>query len=244
MKRTALCIMCAVCLLFTGLPAQAETAELKVSLPDTVKGYTLCEIVIESPAAGEAELKLLDGSKNLWMTRREQVTEGKNVLAWNGLGVNGERMFAGPYRFRVTVRTADGQEYSTVKKFTINGTTPTLVYALPNSETLYLDGGEPWFVEVFVSAESLIAMEVLDSSGQRVYYRDDKITDPDGSIIRWNGAINSYKKIEPGEYTVRMWGKQNPDYLHTFTLKAEAQSPAKRAIEVTGPVIPDRKSVV
>ena len=41
--------MCAVCLLFTGLPAQAETAELKVSLPDTVKGYTLCEIVIESP---------------------------------------------------------------------------------------------------------------------------------------------------------------------------------------------------
>ena len=240
MKRTALCIMCAVCLLFAGVPVQAETAELKVSLPDTVKGYTPCEIVIESPAAGEAELKLLDGSKNLWMTRREQVAEGKNILAWNGLGVNGERMFAGPYRFQVTVRTADGQEYTTVRKFTINGTTPTLVYALPNSETLYLDGREPWFVEVFVSAESLIAMEVLDSSGQRVYYRDDKITDPDGSIIRWNGAINSYKKIEPGEYTVRMWGKQNPGYLHTFTLKAEAQSPAKRAVEVTGPVIPER----
>lgn len=236
----ALCLLWAVCLLFSAVPARAETAELTVSLPDTVKGYTPCEIVIQSPAAGKAELKLLDQKKNLWMTRKEQVTEGKNVLSWNGLGVNGERMFAGPYRFEVTVRTADGQEFNAVRKFTINGTTPTLVYALPSSETLYLNGGDAWFAEVFVSAESLVAMEVLDSSGERVYYRDEKITDPDGSSIVWGGSLNSYKKIEPGDYTVKMWGKQNPGYLHIFPLKVEEQAPAKPAIEPTGPVMPER----
>ena len=234
------CLLCAVCLLFSALPASAETAELKVSLPDTVKGYTPCEIVIQSPAAGEAELQLLDGSKNLWMTRKEQVAAGKNVLAWNGLGVHGERMFAGPYWFKVTVRTADGKELTAKEKFTINGTTPTLVYALPSSETLYLNGEDPWFVEVFVSAESLVAMEVLDSSGQRVYYRDEQITDPDGSSIRWGGSLNGYSKIAPGDYTVKMWGKQNPEYLHTFPLKVEEQAPPKPEIGVTGPVMPER----
>lgn len=238
MKRIA--GLLAVCLLLFALPVSAETTELTISLPETVKGYTPCEIMIQSPAAGEAELRLLDDSKNQWLTLREHISEGKNVLAWDGLGVNGERMFAGPYRFRMTLWTEDGQELTAMKKFTLNGTTPALVYALPTSDTLYLNGGEPWFVECFTSATSLVAMEVLDQNGERAYYRDENITDPDGQIIRWNGALNAYQKISPGDYTVKMWGKLNPTYQSTFPLKVVEQAPPKPAIEVTGPIIPER----
>ena len=141
-----------VCIL-ACVSAAAENAELTVSVPETVMGYTPCKIVINAPEAGEAELKMLDPMQNLWLTRKEQLSAGENELPWDGLGEFGERMFAGPYRFLVKVAGEDRTELSAVGKFEINGTTQTLVYALPSSETLYTEKGEKWFVECFVSAE-------------------------------------------------------------------------------------------
>ena len=232
--------VCIACLLLFVMPVLAETEGLKISLPETVKGYTPCEIVIESPVAGEIELKLFDMTQNLWLVRKEQLKEGENILPWDGLGEYGERMFAGPYRFVVKLKTADGKELAKEKKFNISGTTETLVYALPSSETLYLEGGDKWFVECYVSAKCLVAMEVKDSKGETVYFRDESIRDPDGISLYWNGALDSRRKIAPGEYTVRMWSKLNPDYDHTFPLTVKEKAPEKPAIQVTGPVMPER----
>ena len=49
--------------LLAWICAAACAEELTVSLPEKVKGYTPCEIVITSPVAGEAELKLLRSIK-------------------------------------------------------------------------------------------------------------------------------------------------------------------------------------
>ena len=232
--------VCIACLLLFVMPVLAETEGLKISLPETVKGYTPCEIVIESPVAGEVELKLFDMTQNLWLVRKEQISEGKNTILWDGLGEYGERMFAGPYRFVAKVKGTDGTELSGAVKFTINGTTQTLVYALPSSETLYLDKGEKWFVECFVSAECLVAMEVKNADGERAYYREEQISNPDGVSIAWAGSIDSKTKIPAGEYTVNMWSKLNPGYVCSFPLTVKETTPPKPEIAATGPVMPER----
>ena len=79
-----LLLLCMLCMLLYALPAAAETTELAVSVPETVKGYTPCKIIITSPAAGEAELRLLDTMQNVWLVRKEQITEGENELSWDG----------------------------------------------------------------------------------------------------------------------------------------------------------------
>lgn len=220
--------------------AAAGAEELTVSLPEKVKGYTPCEIVIASPVAGEAELKLLDPVRNVWLTRKEQIQEGENVLPWDGLGEFGDRMFAGPYRFLVKVTGTDGTEQSAEAKFEISGTTPTLVYALPSSETLYTEKGEKWFVECFVSAECLVRMEVTDKDGSVVYVKEEKIRDPDGICLNWSGALDNRQKIPAGEYTVRMWSKLNPDYVRSFPLTVKNEAPEKLTVGPTGPVMPER----
>ena len=220
--------------------AAAGAEELTVSLPEKVKGYTPCEIVITSPVAGETELKLLDPVRNVWLTRKEQIQEGENVLPWDGLGEFGDRMFAGPYRFLVKVTGTDGTEQSAEAKFEISGTTPTLVYALPSSETLYTEKGEKWFVECFVSAECLVRMEVTDKDGSVVYVKEEKIKDPDGICLNWSGALDNRKKILAGEYTVRMWSKLNPDYVRSFPLTVKNEAPEKLTVGPTGPVVPER----
>ena len=48
--------------------------------------------------------------------RRANTKEGENILPWDGLGEYGERMFAGPYRFVVKVKTPDSRELAKEKK--------------------------------------------------------------------------------------------------------------------------------
>ena len=234
-RRFALILLCLLLTLPTFSPAEEA---FSVSLPETVKGYTSNEIKIVSPAAGEAELKLYDVMGNLWLTRRETLSAGENRLGWDGLGENQERLFAGPYRFEAALR-AEGQEWMAKAKFDVSGTVPALVYALPSSDVLYLDGGK-WFTEVFVSAESIVLMEVLDAEGKKVFSKEQEVVNPDGESVKWNGRLSGKKKIAPGAYTVRFRTKLNPAYESTFPLLVEEGAPPVPEVAETGPVLPER----
>ena len=227
----------------------ASETELAVSLPETVKGYTPCEITVISPVSGEATLELYDHLNNPWLTMRASLTAGENKIPWDGLGTNQERLFAGPYHFDVTLREgggsdasgqADGKEWTGSAKFQINGTTPTLVYALPTSDTLYLDHGERWFVECYVSAECIVVMEVRDAAGKVAYSRETTISDPDGTILHWAGSVNDLRKVSAGAYTVRLWSKMNPSYAISFPFEVRDVAPADPSLEGTGAIIPER----
>ena len=230
-------ILAAVLLLFAC--AAGEETPLKVKMPEKVKGYTTSQIRIQSPAAGKAVLRLVDMKKYVWRTMEADLSEGENSIPWNGLGENLERMFAGPYRIEVTLAGEDGQERTASAQFTINGTTPTLVYALPSSETLYLDGSERWFVEYYVSAPCYADMDVL-RDGKKIWTKTDWITAEDGESLFWNGSIGRGKTLEPGDYTLFFRSRVNPDYSFTCPLHVEETRKDYPEVGVTGPVIPER----
>ena len=219
--------------------AGTEEAPLTVSLPETVKGYTPCVIRIVSPADGEAELRLYDAKNNPWRTIHAGISAGENRIPWDGLGENLERLFAGPYHWDVTLAGSDGKERKGSGRFNISGTTPTLVYALPSSETLYLDGSEKWFVECYVSVECGIEMQVL-KDGRKVWTREDFITAEDGETLFWDGTAGKKGKLEPGDYTLVFCSKKNPDYSFTCPLHIAESGSGTPEIAVTGPVIPER----
>ena len=131
---------------------------------------------------GEYAIRLVDMKKYVWLTMEADLSAGDNRVPWNGLGANLERMFAGPYRIEVTLKDADGTERTASAKFNISGVTPTLVYALPSSETLYLDGSEKWFVEFYVSAPCYVDLDVLQD-GKTVYTKSEWIAAEDGESI-------------------------------------------------------------
>lgn len=234
----AAALLCAAVLLFCA--AFAEEQPFSVSLPETVKGYTPCEIKVVSPAEGEVTLRLLDILRNPWYTMKAQVKPGENVIPWDGLGTYGERMMAGPYRFDAVLKGADGSEARASADFSISGTTPTLVFALPSSDTLYLDRSERWFAECFVSSRCLVVMEVLDSSGETVFTKEVRLSEAEATPVRWAGSLNEKQKITPGRYTVRMRSKLNPDYCAEFPLTVEEKNPNVYRVEPTGPIIPER----
>ena len=238
--RAAAAFLLCLCLGFAPLPPAAGEGGLSLSLPAEVKGYTFCEISVDAPAAGEALLTLYDSLGNPWLYRKETLSPGDNLLSWDGLGANGERLMSGPYRFDLSLRGDDGREYTASASFRIQGFAPALSLALPSSETLYLDQGERWFVECWVPMECIVAMEVLDAEGRTVWSRSVTLADPDRDVLRWDGTVSGREKAAPGKYTVRLWAKTNPDFSFSWPLTVEETTPEAPPPAVTGPVIPRR----
>lgn len=230
-------------LLLSGLlagTAAAEESGFSLSLPQEVKGYTHCEITVQAPAAGEMLLTLYDSLDNPWLYRQEILSDGETVLSWDGRGAGGELLMSGPYRMVAEFFAADGRDFTASASFSIRGYASALALALPSSETLYLDGGENWFVECWVPANCIVAMDILDRAGNKVYTKSVTMKDPDRDILRWNGTGSDYQKVAPGEYTVHLYPKKNPDFDYTFPLTVEETAPEKTPVAVTGPVIPER----
>ena len=241
-RAMAFLLCLSLCLLFLPLSLADSPAEgaLALSLPKEVKGYTRCEITVAAPAAGDLLLTLYDSLDNPWLYRREHLSDGENTLSWDGRGAGGELLMSGPYRFEALFSAADGRELTASAAFEVRGYAPALALALPSSEKLYLDGGENWFVECWVPNACLVALDVLDAEGRKVYTKSVSMGDPDRDIIRWNGTGSDYRKVAPGAYTVRLYPKKNPDFDYTFPLTVEETTPEKPAVAVTGPVIPER----
>ena len=231
-------MLLALCIAFPFF-ASADEQPLKVSLPESVKGFAPCEIRIQSPCAGEAVLRLYDSNNNMWRVIRASVAAGENIIAWDGLGENLEQMFSGPYRWDVTVAGEDGTERTATAKFNISATIPALVYALPSSETLYTDGSEKWFVEYYVSAVCQVDMEVRDGN-KTVWTGNTTVSNEDGDVFTWNGTISGGKKIAPGDYTLTFRSRPNPDYSFTCPLHVEEGPCPAGGIAETGPIVPER----
>ena len=228
-------------LLLSGLlagTAAAEESGFSLSLPQEVKGYTHCEITVQAPAAGEMLLTLYDSLDNPWLYRQESLSDGETVLSWDGRGAGGELLMSGPYRMVAEFFAADGRDFTASASFSVRGYASALALALPSSETLYLDGGENWFVECWVPANCIVAMDILDRAGNKVYTKSVTMKDPDRDILRWNGTGSDYQKVAPGEYTVHLYPKKNPDFGYTFPLTVEETAPEKAPVSVTGPVPP------
>ena len=96
--RAAAVFLCLAVLLSPPAVSRAEDPAFSLSLPKQVKGFSMCEISVRAPAAGEVLLTLYDSLGNPWLFRRESLTDGENVLPWDGRGAGGELLMSGPYR--------------------------------------------------------------------------------------------------------------------------------------------------
>ena len=230
-----------LCFLSAAVPVACGEGDspLAVTVPKEVWGYAACTVTVTAPVAGEAELCLYDSIGNPWLVRRETLSAGKNDLSWDGLGANRERLLVGPYRFDVVLCGEDGAEYTASASFSIKNYKPALALALPSSETLYLDGGENWFVECWVPTKCIVTMEVLDGNKKIVYTKNYTLEDEDKDIIRWDGA-SGRKKLAPGDYTVRLYARTTPSFDWVYPLAVEETSPETLSVGVTGAVIPGR----
>jgi len=98
--------------LFLPMVALAEVPALTIDCQGKVTGFQENKLTIHSERAQTLTLRL-EQHGNVWRTMNVAVRAGENVLAWDGLGENEERLPEG--KLDLVALTADGWEVYTIR---------------------------------------------------------------------------------------------------------------------------------
>ena len=228
---------CCLLLLFL-LPAFASAEELTVEMPK-VKGFTVNEILICSPAPGQLSLSVATDTDTLfaWTVA---VPGGESSLSWNGLGYHNEVIPEGTYLMVASLATEDGQTVTAETPFTIAKCQNALLFALPKSDTIYTGSAGRWHCEMQLARPNgTIVTEFyrFDDSCQLLGTKRNLVEN--GVLINytWDGKIDG-QKAEPGIYLLRFYEKNTPEHAHEAIVTIAESKPPETEVTITGPVMP------
>lgn len=210
MKRwlMAFLILLALCM---SLCAAADEM-VTVAVEGDVKGFADNPITVTSTEEGRLTLTISD-SYNVYRTITvERVSAGTTIVPWDGLGENQERLASGSYTLTAEIETVSGKSLSTAAEITAGRCGQAVLFALPSSDTLYLEGNEKWFAEVKLIRAGTVVIEYCraDDPGTPLYTQQKQMGTGVNNL-RWDGKL-ARQAQEPGEYLLRIYPKDNPSW--------------------------------
>lgn len=237
MKRRVLIVLT---ILMTVLSALALAEDrMNVTWPkDPVKGYVGCDLRVEVPFDGVLTLKISDGT-NLWRTQTENVSAGEQMIHWDGLGEYRQELRNKSYDGILELRAENGDVCEARGKIQLRGQKISLRYAIPSSETLYLNNGPKWMVEYSLSGSGKLVMEV--QQGEETVYTFKKDVNYDDCYYQvWDGTIGKNKRLAPGDYTLILYCSSDPEYRIEKPLHVEEVFANPATVGETGPIMAER----
>lgn len=211
-------------LLICMLPLFARAEQAFIVEPGITKGYGHNSITVTSPAEGDLLLRVQD-RYNVYRTMTFRVKEGENMITWDGLGENTERIMDDTYTLFAQLTTDDGQVLEIETDILFYRCHQAMLFALGKEKVLYQADGD-WFVEMELARPGAYVIDV---------YRADDMARPVECIRRNTESFEAFKHfwkakdMLPGEYVLRCYAQQNPDYAYDVPVTV---------VEGSRPVIP------
>lgn len=238
MKRLSVLMLLMTMLLC--LPALAEQG-FEARQESQVVGFSENTITVTAPENGQVTLQIVYGNRVYRIMENLPVSAGENTVTWNGLAANGERLIDGAYTLEATFTGASGATYQAKSNLTAKKCKQALLFALPSCDTLYLKDEDSWFIEYQMVRAGKMVVE---------YYRADDLTEilqtktrsvPDEEVHKyaWDGKIGG-KTAAEGDYVLRLYAKDNPDYVYEVRVTVHGGKSPSLPLTVTGPVVPER----
>lgn len=230
LKALILAALTTLCL--TAAPAEGLTLA-----PEKIVGFQENALVVTSPAAGHLTVTLRD-SLNTYRTLEQDVASGAIRLSWDGLSQQGERLPTGGYTWEASLAAANGQTWTASAPAEVLRARQALLFALPSSDTLVLNGGEDWFVELAMVRAGTVVMEVRaeDRPQTILLTRRKNVDSTEPNKWKWDGR-NKNQPVAPGRYTLRFYAAENPAWAHTLPLTV-TDTASLPAVLPTGAVLP------
>lgn len=247
MKR----LLCLLLLLLVPVIALAEDDKLTVglSVSGPVVGFGDDNTIwIESPIDGIATLRIQD-DLNTYCTMTMQVMAGrKGTFEWLGWGDNYQLLPTGKCLLTAVVTDENGREAYGELPIQVNKSEQAVLFALSNSDTLYLDHADEWEVEVKMVRAGKLCVDICtdlaqpgDVSPLPKTHLDTRSVKLQGTKIykyNWDGKIDG-KPVEPGEYMLRFYAEETPEFPVVVVVRVEAEKP-EVSIGITDRLIPER----
>ncbi len=237
LRRAALLTLVLMTLLLAG----AASAEFTVRMPDGITAFQENTILLNCPADGEVEWRVRDAF-NRYASGRVAVTAGENRVSWDGTRADGQRIgvYNDIYVLEALFTGADGSMEEASCEVEVLRSRQTLLYALPSAETLFLGGGESWFVEAELVRAGTLVMDfyAADAPERLLGTKKQGIASAEPARVRWDGKVNG-KALPAGDYLVRCYAAGNTDAVREVHVTLSASARVQPPIAPTGPVLPE-----
>lgn len=236
MKRCCLLLF----LLLLPLTALADL-EVKVNRDNTAQGFADNTISLRTDTAGSLSMSIGDayGTYFAW---EQPLDAGETGISWNGLGWNMERITDGKHTLTAALTLADGTVETSEVTVTVKRCANAVTFALPGSDTLYLEDRTKWFCEVrCVRSGDTVAMEVYSAEDTEQLLGTKKLTISAGGPVKfeWDGKLGG-KALAPGAYLLRYYLTANPAYAHEVALTIAAGKTPEPELTVSPVILPER----
>lgn len=218
--------------------AQAES--LSVQAPGTLHPFAADEILVEIPAAGVLTVRVTDGyGEQQPVVSELAVAPGQMSLAYDALSYCGMPLMSGRATLTAQLWTAEGLYLEAATDVRIGGAEAVLEYALPRSETYYLEQRGSWMVDCGVSGKSEVALSIYADADMTEHVASVRKTIANQGMfsIPWKGETGD-GRVEPGIYWCSVYRKGQEERAFTFPLYVEAGAPPEETIYLTGDLLP------
>lgn len=224
-------------LMFLAMPAWCE--EVAIRHEGSIVGFSENTMVLTAPSNGTATIQIMYGDELYRSLDGIAVQAGENTIIWDGLAVYGERLVDGDYTLEASFYDAEGSVSQATAKVKAARCKQALLFALPSSDFLYLDGEDTWFVELQLVRSGNYTLEIYaaDDLSQPLLTRKRSASSSDVFKYYWDGTINQ-KKAAPGSYVLRFYATDNPAYVHEVSLTIQEGASPQIPLALTGSVMP------
>ena len=226
-------------LLLAVILSPAAGEGFSVSADRKIISYAENTFRIQAPEEGDLTLTFRD-ENTVYRSLTLHVSPGENVLTWDGLGYNEERLKTKYYQVVSVLAGASGRVWEHTFNAYVDYSAQALIFGLPSADHLYLDAAEDWFIEAKVVLKGALAVDLRRPGESEPAYAWRKDVSG-GKILKLSLAALAGKSLpEPGTYQVEVYTPANPAYRSVFPLFVEERSPDPVPLSVTGDIMPAR----
>lgn len=237
-KLKTILFLCILFLLYLSR-ASGESGDFYIKTPKGFSGYAENFFEVYVPESGKLVLEIRD-ERNTYRVLSYSVREGENLLPWDGLGWNEERLNKKTYTVYGFLTGASGAKGQTQVNMYLETSSQALLYALPSSPTLYTDHPEDWFLEFRMIMNDDLIIEVFPEKGSEEPLMILKRNFIGGrvSTCTWEN-LSRGAETAPGSYHLCAFAAGNPRYRREFDLTVIQGSRPETAIGITGSIMPE-----
>ena len=229
----------AMLLLFCFMPDSTGEGTFDVERVGGIHPYADNAFRIASAESGELTIRIRDNIC-IYRTITQTIEPGETVIHWDGCGENQEKLYEKSYEIAVTLETDSGSVRSVSFQSPIEYPTQYLQYALPSSESLYLDHPDGWFLEFRTVTQGTVRMELIPEGKDEPVYSYN-LSSKGGKIARKEFSdIAGRQRPEPGAYEACVSEVSRPDVIYRFPLHVFEKTQEKEPVGLTGEIMPER----
>lgn len=226
-----------VCFLINMASAESIDNKLSISTPQEISGYRNNPLIITAPESGKLTLEIRDET-TLYRSLEAAAIEGKNQVIWDGLGWNEERLAKKSFVIYGTLEGDSGRCYRAETRIKVGSSQQAILFALPSDPVVYSESDD-WFLELKLLFTDQLTAEFYNNTNALVIKTTRETKGGRVNQISW-AALSDKKRIIPGTYRVRIYGKLHPSNFKEINLEIREGKRPNIPLHLTGEIMPDR----